>query len=130
MDNLNDKNKDTLKILLKNIFSCKQGSEIIKTKLKNNNNKLKIMEDRIIELLDELNIPSVKITDKATNVTREFSVNNSTKKKTLTKKRIKENCLLYCNGDQEQSEKIIDFLYDKEARGFKEYEKIVYDIKK
>lgn len=130
MDNLNDKSKEALKVLLKNIFSCKQGSEIIGLKLKKNNNKLKIMEDRIIELMDDLEIPSVKITDNSTGMTREFSVNNTTKKKTLTKKRIKENCLLYCDGDKEQSEKIIDFLYDKDARGYKEIEKIVYDLKK
>lgn len=96
----------------------------VKQELRKYNTYLKALEERIIDLMEEINITRVKFKDEETNEIKEIVIDTKIKKETLTRKKIKQNCLSYCNGNSEQTDTLIDYLYDKDARGFKETEKI------
>ena len=130
MNALSQQDKESLKILVKKMIEKKNSIDKIRTSLKDIKNKQTGLESMIIDKLEEMGINSCKYKDKTTGQYKEIILESKLKKKTLKKSDIKNNCIEYCDGDIERAEELMDYLYDKDARGQVEKTKIQMKINK
>lgn len=123
---MNQNHINLMKKLVKKSTENKSKITALQGVIRKNNLTINALEENVIDLMESLNLNSIQFKDKETNEMKTLMIDIKTKKETLSKKKIKENCLIYCNGDEERAKELIDYLYDKDARGYKQMEKIIY----
>lgn len=119
----------------------KSNKQIIKESITNKNNIKKYdgmirefrnikksFEVKIIEIMENLELDELEI--ECDEQKKTLCIDRKMKKETLTKKKIITNCLELCNGDDEKTNGIMEFLYDKNAREKIQKTVVKYDFKK
>lgn len=122
--------KEILKKILTESFKNKTKLDNLNKEVKKLNQYKKMAEENIINIMEELGLDAITAKNKFTKEEVTINLDIKTKKKGLTKKVIKQNCLLLCNGDKEKAEDIYNFLYDKSSRSTTTVEKINYKLLK
>ena len=113
---MNKIHENSLIILLKQSILNNNILSKVKAENKKTKNIKLTLEENILNLMQDLDISELNMKDPNTEIIFNIHIDKKKKTKTLNKKMITQNCLLYCNGNTEQANTIINFLYDKNAR--------------
>lgn len=115
-----------VKLIIKKSIHNKNELQKINKHIRNNNTVIKEYEKRVIELMEELDLTNLNVNDSKTGKSFNIKLDKKIKKESLSKKKIYENCLIFCKGDEEKTKTIINHLYSTEPREDVLTEKIVY----
>lgn len=127
---MDEKTTNILKMTMLESFKNKNTIDNIKKEINKLNKHKSMLEENIINIMEDLNLDKINYTHEKTNEKIEINLQVSKKKKGLTNKIKKQNCIMLCNGDEEKAEQIFNYLYDKSARDKKIKETISYKLLK